>query len=559
MNAFTEISMILIITTVISLIIKLLRQPLVLGYIISGIVVGPYVLNILSSTDQVELFSKIGICILLFIVGIGLNPLIIKEFGKVSFFAGLGQIVFTALISFFMVRFLGFDSISSIFIAVALTFSSTIIVLKLLTDKGDINKLYGKISIGILLVQDIVATLILLILSTFANANGLSLTEVLSGLVFKAALIGLILIIFSKYILPKIGSWFASSQELLFISSLSWGLSIAALFAFLGFSIEIGALIAGVALSMSPFAYEVASRMKPIRDFFVTMFFILLGSNLILSDIYILIYPAIILSLFVLITNPWIVLIVMNMLGYKKKVGFMAGMALAQISEFSLILATLSLSYGYITQEVVSLITLVGIITITISSYMITYSDKIYNKTKRLLTVFEIFRFGRKNISDNSGEEYESILFGYDRVGVYFTKAMEKLGTKYIVVDFNPKSIQKLQEKEISSRFGDAEDIEFLEELNLSKVKLIISSIPAYDVNMTILRYYKKVNPDGIIILLSHDTTEAKNLYDAGASYVVIPHNLGAHHAAKMISNYGFDIDQFEVARNKHLNKMIEL
>ena len=371
MNAFTEISIILLITTVIALIMNLLRQPLIIGYIISGIIAGPYFLNVLSSTEQVELFSKIGISILLFIVGIGLNPFVIKEFGKVSLFAGLGQIIFTSVVSFFMVRFLGFDFNTSIFIAVALTFSSTIIVLKLLTDKGDINNFYGKISIGILLIQDLMATISLLFLSTLANSGGLNLSGILINLVIKAVIIGIILIIFAKYILPRIGKLFASSQELLFISSLSWGLSVAALFAVLGFSIEIGALIAGVALSMSPFSYEIMSRMKPIRDFFVTMFFILLGSHLILDDIGSIIYPALILSAFVLITKPLIVLIVMNILGYKKKIGFMTGVSLSQISEFSLILATLSFSYGYINQDTVTLITLVGIMTIAGSSYLI--------------------------------------------------------------------------------------------------------------------------------------------------------------------------------------------
>lgn len=556
MNAFTEISIILLITTVISLIMNFLKQPLVIGYILSGVVVGPYVLNILTNTDQVELFSKIGISILLFIVGIGLNPLVIKEFGRVSFFVGLTQITFTAVISFFVVRFLGFDDITSLFIAIALTFSSTIIVLKLLTDKGDINNFYGKISIGILLVQDLVATLLLLFLSTLANSNGLGLNEILLGLLFKTLLIGLILIIFSKYILPRIGNWFASSQELLFISSLSWGLSVAALFAMLGLSIEIGALIAGVALSMSPFSYEIMSRMRPIRDFFVIMFFILLGSHLILSDIHVLIYPALILSAFVLITKPLIVLITMNLLGYKKKIGFMTGTALAQISEFSLILATLSLGYGYITQETVTLITMIGIITIAGSSYMIIYSDKVYEKVKGFLGIFDIVKIGNKNVKNNHSDEYESVLFGYDRVGSYFTHAMEKINTKYLVVDFNPKSIQKLKDKNIEHRYGDAEDIEFLDELDLAKVKLIISSIPEYDVNMTILKHYRKINPSGIILLISHDVDEAKKLYLAGASYVVVPHNLGAYHAAKMIAQFGFDIEQFEVARNKHLSKI---
>lgn len=532
-----------------------MRQPLVVGYILSGIVVGPYLLDILRSGEQVELFSKIGITVLLFIVGLGLNPFVIKEVGKVSLITGLGQVIFTSLIGFFIIKTFGYDNITSIYIAIALTFSSTIIILKLLTDRGDLNKLYGKIAIGFLLVQDLVATLILLFVSTFSNTSGLSIGTVLTGLGIKAGITMIVLYIFSKYILPKIGHFFASSQELLFVSSLSWGLSIAALFAWMGFSIEIGALLAGLALAMSPFSYEIASRMKPIRDFFIIMFFILLGSHLVLDGIGPLVNQALILSAFVLIGNPIIVLILMNILGYKRKVGFMAGLTVAQISEFSLILAAMALTYGHITQEVVTLITLVGIVTIAGSTYMILYADQIYSKLEKVIKIFDIHH---KHLNKNKHieAEHESLLFGYDRVGTYFTHAMDKLGTDYIVIDFNPKSIKKLKEDNIPHRYGDAEDVDFLEELNLAKVKMIISTIPDLKVSMTLLKYYRRLNPSGIIILIAHDTNEAKELYLAGASYVVVPHSLGAHHAAKMVAQYGFDMEQFDTARNKHLSKM---
>lgn len=558
MNIFTEISVILIVTTGISLIMRLFRQPLVVGYILSGIVVGPYFLNILKSPDQVELLSKIGIAILLFIVGLGLNPLVIREVGKVSLITGLGQVLFTSVIGFFIVRALGYDNVSAIYIAIALTFSSTIIILKLLTDRGDVNKLYGKIAIGFLLVQDLIATIILLFVSTFANSDGQSVTQIMTLLSIKALITVILLMIFSKYILPKIGNFFASSQELLFVASLSWGLGVAALFSAFGFSIEIGALVAGVALSMSPYAYEIGSRMKPIRDFFIILFFILLGSHLILTNITDLLYPAAILSAFVLIGNPIIVLILMNLLGYKRKVGFMAGLTVAQISEFSLILAAVALSYGHIDQKTVSLITLVGIFTIAGSTYLILYADQIYSRLQKVIKIFDIPFIKTKNIKDNNNSDHEVVLFGYDRVGNYFIEAIEVLKKKYIVIDFNPKSIKKLDDKKINHRYGDAEDVEFLDELCLHGVKMIISTIPDKETSMTMLKYYRKVNPEGIAILISHDTHEAQDLYLAGASYVVIPHHLGAHHAAHMIEKYGFDTAQFDTERNKHLGNIAE-
>ena len=171
MHIFTEIVLILSVATVVSCFMRLLKQPLVVGYIISGIIVGPYFLNIVTNIEYMELFSKLGIAILLFIVGLSLKPDIIREVGKVSLVTGLGQVFFTSILGFLIMRLLGFDNVASMYSAIALTFSSTIIILKLLSDKGDLDKLYGKISIGFLLVQDIVATIILLVVSIWGSSK----------------------------------------------------------------------------------------------------------------------------------------------------------------------------------------------------------------------------------------------------------------------------------------------------------------------------------------------------------------------------------------------------
>jgi Kef-type K+ transport system membrane component KefB len=555
MNIFIELSLILAIVTAVSFLMRALRQPLVVGYILTGVIVGPYFLNILHTVEYVELFSRIGITILLFIVGLSLNPLVIKEVGKISLITGMGQVLFTSFIGFYIIKLLGYGNVAAVYGAIALTFSSTIIILKLLSDKGDLNKLYGKISIGFLLVQDIIATLILLVVSTFSLQQSYNIVNTFVGLLGKGIGIILILFIISRYIIPKVSNYFASSQELLFIFSIAWGLGVASIFATLGFSIEVGALIAGVSLSVSPFSYEIGSRMKPLRDFFIILFFILLGSQMILEDISSLVLPAIILSLFVLIGNPLIVLILMNLLGYKRRVGFMAGLTVAQISEFSLILVSMALFLGHINQEIVSLITLVGIITITGSTYMILYSDVIYNKTKNLLKFFEI---RKKHIKEGKHQDggHDVIIFGYDRVGNDFLQAVKKLDKSYLVVDFNPISIRRLQEKDIPFRFGDAEDVEFLDELGLNEAKLVISTIPGFEANLLLVKKYRSKNPFGIIIVLSHNIKHAEQLYLAGATYVVMPHYLGAHHAASMISRHGLDVKEFEKERNLHLVKL---
>ncbi|MFM7088713.1 MAG: cation:proton antiporter, partial [Candidatus Paceibacterota bacterium] len=321
MHIFLEIGLILFVVTIVTSLARLFKQPLVVGYILSGILVGPYVLDLLQGQEYIELFSKLGIALLLFIVGLNLKPEIVREVGKVSLVTGLGQIVFTSGIGFFIMKMLGFSTTASLYGAIALTFSSTIIILKLLGDKGDLYKLYGKISVGFLLVQDLVATLILLVISIWGSASlesDAASTEMkVFFLITKGLAAFFVVYVLGKYVFPKLSKFLSESQEYLFMVSLTWGIGIAALFYHFGFSLEIGALIAGISLSTSIFAQEISSKMKPLQDFFILQFFVLLGAQMIISDIHQIMWPAIILSLFVLIGNPLIVLILMNILGFK--------------------------------------------------------------------------------------------------------------------------------------------------------------------------------------------------------------------------------------------------
>lgn len=551
MNTFLELAAIISLATAVSIFIKWLKQPLIIGYILTGILVGPVFLNLLKSQDQLEIFSKIGITILLFIVGLNLNPKVIKEVGKASVFTGILQVVITSLIGYFIATFLGLPKISAMYVAIALTFSSTIIVLKLLSDKGDFHKLYGKIAVGFLLVQDVIASLILLFVSSLSSSSQTNLTTLLLTLLLKATILGLVIFLVNRFLLPKISEFLANTPELLFMFSLAWGLGLASVFYLFGFSIEIGALIAGVSLSITPFAYEVASKLKPIRDFFVVLFFILLGSQMDISNIFSQLPNALILSFFVLVGNPIIVILIINSLGHKRKTSFLAGLTVAQISEFSLILATLGFNLKHIPQGILSLITLVGLITISASTYLILYSDKIFSKIEWLLKILELQK--SKNQKDTNSEKHEIILFGYDRVGEDFVHTFSSLNKPYLVVDINPQSIEKLNKKNIPNRYGDAEDIDFLEDLELQQTKLVISTIPDHQTNLTLTKYTHFTNPKSIIILVTHNLIEAKELYAAGATYVVIPHYLGAKHISSLLNKLGFEIKSFKEVRQKHL------
>lgn len=548
LDVFVEISVILIIATLVSGVMRILKQPMIIGYIIAGLLLSPFFLNVIKSTDTISIFSQMGVAFLLFIVGLNLSPRVIKEVGKVSLITGVGQVLFTSIIGYFISRALGFSLITSLYIAVALTFSSTIIIMKLLSDKNDLDKLYGKISIGFLLVQDVIAIIILIFISSFSSGN--SVTNLILLLFGEGILLVVLLVIISLYILPKLGEFFARSQEFLFLFSVAWGLGLATLFYLIGFSIEIGALIAGITLSVSPYHYEISSKMRPLRDFFIILFFILLGSQLTFGSINQYLTSIIIFSLFILIGNPLIVLILMGLLGYNKKTGFLAGLTVAQISEFSLILIALGIKVGHLTQDILSLVTVIGLITIAGSTYFIMYSDKIYPYIANYLSFFE--KKGTKK-RGKIKDSYDLILFGYNRIGFDFLESFKKLKKKFLVVDYDPDVIEDLTKKKINCEYGDVGDIEFLDSLNLKKSKMVVSTVPDFETNILLIRKIKSLNKNVIIIVISHHIDEAYVLYNAGATYVVLPHFLGGKYASMLINKYGLDLTEFNKERTRHI------
>ena len=551
-QVFFEIALIIGIATLVGLIMQKLKQPLLIGYIVTGIIVSA--LNILSNISTIELFSKIGIALLLFVVGLHLNPKIIKEVGKVSLITGLGQVIFTSVIGFLVSILLGFSTVISIYIAIALTFSSTIIIMKLLSDRGDTNRLYGKISIGFLIVQDILAVLILMVVSSIAGSQGTNITFE----IIKTVLIGILLVVIffliGLYVLPRFTKFLAKSQELLILFSISWALILSAVFHFFNFSIEVGAFLAGMTLSMSPYRHEISSRMRPIRDFFIVIFFILLGYQMNFSSVGLYIVPIILLSLFVLIGNPLIVIILMGKLGYSRRNGFLAGLTVAQISEFSLILVALGVTVGHVDTTILSLVTAVGLITMAGSSYMIIYADKIFSYISKYLKIFE--KQGKKvdDASYNQDKPHDVIVFGYDRVGHDLLKHFKRNNINFLIVDYDPLTIQKLTRRRIPCIYGDVTNMELLDDLNLKETKMVISIISSYESNIMFINKIKEINKDLIIIVTSNNVENTFSLYKEGATHVIMPDLLGGEHISSMIEKHGFNKKKFLEEKFKHIS-----
>ncbi len=534
MTLFTEIALIIVIAAAAGFVAHLLNQPTMLGFIVAGLGIGAWGALELSRLESIGSLASIGVALLLFIVGLEMDFRYLKHVGIPSLVVGLGQVIFTFAAGFFILTFLGFSNLASLYIAAALTFSSTIIGVKLLSEKRELSSLHGRIAVGVLLVQDAVAVLALIFLS------GLGAEISYAGFV-KTALLGsgfIGLTVLASKLLPKILDLIGSSTEMLYLFSLAWVLGVATLVAspLVGLSIEIGGLLAGLALAGSSEHYQIASRLRPLRDFFLILFFVGLGASLMGSADFSLSMPAVWLSLFVLVGNPLIVMVIMGLLGYASRTSLMTGLVLAQISEFSLILVALGYKLGHLTQNEVALVTLIGIITIFLSAYLFNYGEKIYRGLKPLLKIFEL----RKSIVESEEIPLELtehvVLVGAHRMGSGIIRALTRGGLKFAVVDLNPFLVKSWKGKNVPAIYGDITDSDIQELVGLNQARLVISTAPDMKDNLTILSLLKERNPKGRVILTGDSEYEAKTLYAAGADYVILPHFLGGEEIANLIA-----------------------
>jgi len=543
-SVFGEVAVLLVLAALIGFVGLLLRQPLIVSFIAVGILAGPAALDIVRSNEQIELMSELGIAILLFLVGIKLDINLIRSLGAISLMTGLGQVVFTSLFGVLIGLGLGFGLVESLYIAVALTFSSTIIIVKLLSDKGEIDSLHGQIALGFLIVQDLVVVLAMMVLSAIGlgatQSAGAVATAVGSGLALLVVVIA-----FVRFVANPLTERLAWAPELLITSAIGQAALFAAVGEAIGLGKELGGLLAGISLASTPYRESISARMAPVRDFLLLFFFIALGAKLDLSLLGAHTMAAFVFSAFVLIGNPLIVLAIMGAMGYRKRTGFLAGLTVAQISEFSLVFAAMGVALGHLGQDVLGLVTLVGLITIAASTYMITYSHELFAVCEPLLGVFE--RPGTPREPAASGNAAgrvpaDVVLLGLGRFGSAIAARLQAKGARVLGVDFNPEVVRRCRVRGLPVEYGDATDPEFVASLPLGSAKWVIGTIPGHPIGLTredtrksILQAVTVAGFRGKVALTSHSRTDSDSLLAAGTHLVLEPFQDAADRAVELI------------------------
>jgi Kef-type K+ transport system membrane component KefB/Trk K+ transport system NAD-binding subunit len=500
-SVFFQMAMILGLAAAIGGVGIWLKQPLIVSFIAVGILSGPDGLNLVEASTTLDLLADLGIALLLFVVGLKLDLVMIRTMGPVALATGLGQVIFTSVIGFLIAMGLGMELVPALYVAVALTFSSTIIIVKLLTDKKEIDSLHGRIAVGFLIVQDIMVVVALILLSSLGGAEIVDRPLWMEiGVIFvKGAFFLTVIGALMKYVLGPLTTRMARIPELLVLFSVTWAVVLAEAGYQLGFSHEVGAFLAGVSLASTPFRETIGNRLTSLRDFMLLFFFIQLGGGLELSLLGAQVAPASIFSAFVLIGNPVIVMVIMGLMGYRKRTGFLAGLTVAQISEFSLILGALGVAVGHLSQEAMGLITLVGLITIAASTYLILYSYPIYEKIAPLLSVFErkIPYAEEAREQEVNKETFDVILLGLGSFGNHIAKRLISRGRRVLGVDFDPQVVARWRENGYAALYGDIEDPDLFEHLPLKDAGWVVAAMPIREGSIPFIRRLREAGYTG--------------------------------------------------------------
>jgi len=552
-----DIGLIIISATLLANIARILKQPLIMAYVLAGVLIGPLGLKIITDHEAIRSLSELGIAFLLFIVGLELDLRRLRDVGTVSSVTAIvsGVVIFAlgAGITYYM----GFTDIESIYFGLALTFSSTMIVIKILSDSNELDTLHGRIILGVLLVQDVLAIVALSVLTTM---DSMSMTSVVQSAMWGLGIV-CTAIVCSKYLIPTIFKSISKSHELMFLTSLSFFFLFAKMSEMAGFSVAIGAFVAGIAIAAFPYNLEVVGKVRSLRDFFAIIFFVSLGMKIWAQNPLSLLFPSLVMLGVLLILKPFVMMLTTSLMGYGRRVSFLTGISLFQVSEFSLIIAMQGLSEGHISTEAFSIISVISVVSIALTSYSIKYDNYLFRTFSDWLTIFD--RFSRvEKVPQDTVEEPQGrhvVVVGCHRLGYSLVKTLEKMGREFIVLDFNPERVKALINEGIPCIYGDLGDIDVLDKLHLKKADMVISTVVNDEDSMLLISETKYHNRKAPVIVTVENIRQALELYDYGADYVIVPRMLSGVVVSDIVEGYFKNLHKLDHIKDRHLKELLKV
>jgi Kef-type K+ transport system membrane component KefB len=531
-----DLGFIVITAAVFAFLGKLIRMPSIVGYVLAGMLLGP-VLQLVEIDASLATISELGIALLLFLVGLELSLEKVKDLGRVALILGGLQVLLTALGGFMLAQLLGFSAIEAFFLAATTAFSSTVVVIKLLDQKGAMNRLYARISVALFLAQDIIVIAALTILSGFGNGESIAMSllarnllQALAGMVFLLVVV----LVAAKYLLPKPFAWAARSPDTVFIWALCWCFLIVLLAHQFHLSVEIGAFLAGIAIAQLPI-HEDLHRRLPLMTFFIAVFLVTLGIKMELRDFASIWPAALAISCFVLLLKPVIVFSILARMRFSQYTAFQAAVATGQVSEFAFILLALGAATGLIEGHIVSLGGLVGMTTIAISSYLIIHSEALY----RIANQCGLLRlFGAKQQADPEAlnhREGHIIVIGMNALGREIVKHLTLRGEHVLAIDTDPRKLDGLGPAD--TVIGNVEYQSVVEEIGLRDAQLVVSALQIEDVNH--LLAYRCRSAGVRCAIHAFDLSVVEDLIDLDTAYLLMPAIDGMVEQRKLMEQEG--------------------
>ena len=515
-----SLGLIIVTGTVAALAVRAVRLPMLVGFLLAGLFLGP-IQKLVEVSGSLHLITETGIVLLLFLVGLELHIDKIKDVGAKALFVGIGQVGFTAGAAWGLCQLLGIHGVWAFFMAVALTLSSTVVVVKMLADARETQTTYGKIALAILLIQDLVVVLLLTLLSAFSTGGELSPADIAKN-VGKAlgsiALVGAMVTLSARYILPRAMGWASRSPNTLFIWSLCWCFLVVFISHLLHLSHEIGAFLAGVSLAQLPVSHDLHRRVNPLMNLFLAVFFVTLGIDMDFSDLGSIWLSAVILSLFILLFKPLLIALLMGRFKYPGRTAALSGIILGQISEFSFILMGLALTAGFATPELKALTTLVGLITLSLSSCLISFKHPIASliqKSGFLKWISKTPDQGKESSEALSGH---IIIIGMNTLGHLLVEKLHPLGYKVLAVDTDPG---KLKDLPCLTFHGDINNSAAKEETSFNQASLVVSTLHIEEVNAQLAYHCRCHNIQCSIHAI--DLSMVDDLLEMDPSYLMLP------------------------------------
>ncbi|TQE78051.1 cation:proton antiporter [Leptospira noguchii] len=576
LSLLNDIALSIIFATFFSHIARITKQPLILGYVAGGLLLGPNLgFSLVINEESIELISEIGLILLLFIIGLEIDLKELARMGKSMFVLGIVQFVFCVLSGLLFFKWILAGSTGRfdlLYFAIALAISSTMIVVKLLHDKFEVSTIAGRLTIGVLVLQDIWAIIFMGVQPNLQNPQILKIAGSLG--------IGLVLIcvsfLISRYFLSKLFHAAASKPELILITSIAWCFLLCGFAEKAGLSKEMGALIAGVSIAAFPYGADVIAKLSGIRDFFITLFFVALGMKIPIPSVQIL-SISLIAVVFVIFSRVITVATPVYLSGKGLRAGIVTGLNLAQISEFSLVILSLGMGYGHISKELESTVLTSMILASVVSTYIILFNDPI---SRFILKILNIIGLKEKEDEEDQTESHitgqskrDIVILGYFRIAQGLLEGIEREKPEWLnrilIVDFNPVFRQSLEAKGIRWAYGDLANPETLHHLGIEEAKYVICTISDMILKGTtsrrLLESLKVIchRTQPSIILTTDDVQEAEILVKSGAAHVIVPGRISGMSLFKEMkaivdhSKQSMDNQTYDTKKKKPMRKKI--